>query len=292
MAELSGEIRGRIERLLNDRISSAQPALRGYTAAGRWRFGLRSGRTAFAKFGATATSAEALRLEARVYRELRQPFMPTLLAWEDHALQPLMLLEDLGAAYWPPPWDSKMIDQVLETLDAMHACRPELQASIELHGKIGGDWQEVANDPEPFLKLGLATSEWLERALPVLVEAVARVRDEGEELIHLDVRSDNLCRAARGIVLIDWNFACLGNGALDTGFWLPSLQAEGGPSPDVILPDRPDIAAWVSGFFAARAGLPPISDAPQVRTVQLQQLKPALLWAARKLELPPPFSPV
>ncbi len=140
------------------------------------------------------------------------------------------------------------------------------------------------------MKLGLATPEWLERALPVLIEAAARVQDEGEEVIHLDVRSDHMCKAARGIVLIDWNCACLGNGAVDTGFWLPSLQAEGGPAPDAILPNRPDIAACVSGFFAARAGGPPIPDAPHVRIVQLQQLSPALLWAARELELPLPFS--
>jgi len=292
MAELSGEIRARVESLLNDGIRSAQPVLGGYTAAGRWRLGLRSGGTAFVKFGATATTADALRLEARVYGQLRQPFMPALLAWEDHPLQPVMLLEDLGAAYWPPPWSSKMIDEVLATLDAVHACRAHLKTSIELYGQVDSDWQEVGNNPEPFLKLGLATPAWLERALPMLIEAAARVQDEGEEVIHLDVRSDNLCRAARGIVLVDWNWACIGNGALDTGFWLPSLQAEGGPSPDAILPNRPDIAARVSGFFAARAGLPPIPDAPHVRIVQLQQLTPALLWAARELDLPLPPSAV
>ena len=116
------------------------------------------------------------------------------------------------------------------------------------------------------------------------------MQDKGEEVVHLDVRSDNLCRAARGIVLIDWNWACIGNGAVDTGFWLPSLQAEGGPLPDAILPNRPDIAACISGFFAARAGGPPILEAPHVRVVQLQQLNPALLWAVRELELPPPLS--
>jgi len=42
-----------------------------------------------------------------------------------------------------------------------------------------------------------------------------------------------------------------------------------------------------AGFFAARAGLPEISDAPQVRTVQRQQLETALPWAARALDLPP-----
>jgi hypothetical protein len=67
-----------------------------------------------------------------------------------------------------------------------------------------------------------------------------------------------------------------------------SLEAEGGPPPETLLPDRPDVAAWVSGYFASRAGLPPIPDAPQVRTVQRQQLAPALAWVSRALALPSP----
>ena len=71
------------------------------------------------------------------------------------------------------------------------------------------------------------------------------------------------------------------------GLWLPSLAYEGGPEPEQILPDAPEVAAWVSGFFAARAGLPQIPDAPRVRWVQRRQLATALPWAVRALGLPP-----
>ncbi len=43
----------------------------------------------------------------------------------------------------------------------------------------------------------------------------------------------------------------------------------------------------MSGFFAGRAGKPPIPNAPQVREVQLSQLRSALPWAQRALRLPP-----
>lgn len=99
-----------------------------------------------------------------------------------------------------------------------------------------------------------------------------------------------MCITERRALFVDWNHACLSNPQLDLGFWLPSLAYEGGPAPEHILPDAPDIAAWVSGFFAARAGLPGIPDAPQVRLVQRQQLATALPWAARALGLPPPVS--
>jgi hypothetical protein len=65
------------------------------------------------------------------------------------------------------------------------------------------------------------------------------------------------------------------------------LAYEAGLQPESILPDAPEVAAWVSGFFAARAGLPAIPDAPQVRQVQRRQLQTALPWATRALDLAP-----
>jgi hypothetical protein len=58
--------------------------------------------------------------------------------------------------------------------------------------------------------------------------------------------------------------------------------------PDTILPDAGTEAAFVSGFFAARAGLPAIPDAPRIRTLQFEQLRHALPWACRALGLPLP----
>ncbi len=97
-----------------------------------------------------------------------------------------------------------------------------------------------------------------------------------------------MCFVGRTAKLIDWAGACLSNPALDLGAWLPSLAFEGGPAPDDILPAAADIAAWVSGYFAARAGLPDIPDAPFVRRVQREQLSTALPWMQRALRLPKP----
>jgi hypothetical protein len=101
------------------------------------------------------------------------------------------------------------------------------------------------------------------------------------------LRSDNLCLTPKGVKLIDWAEACRSAADVDLGFFLPSLAHEGGPEPDTIQPGRPDIAAVVSGFFAARAGLPDVPKAPFVRRVQREQLGTALPWAIRALGLPP-----
>jgi hypothetical protein len=286
MAELTGELRARLETILSDTVTAAVAVNRGYTPAARWLVTLRARGAVFVKMGTTQLTREMLRLEARVYDALAVNCMPELVAWDDHPTEPLLVLEDLSAGFWPPPWTPALIEEVRAALDELHRSQASLLNFAEVNGNLGDGWQIVAADPEPFLALGLASRSWLEAALPVLIAASARVQSEGREVTHFDLRSDNICRSPRGVVFIDWNGACLGNGALDTGFWLPSLQAEGGPRPEEVLPARPDIAAYVSGFFAARAGLPGIPDAPRVRTVQRQQLVPALAWAARALELP------
>jgi len=125
----------------------------------------------------------------------------------------------------------------------------------------------------------------IEAALPSLLTAEAAAILEGDSLVHLDVRSDNLCFRDGRALIVDWNWAALGDPAVDAQFWLPSLVLERG-TPPVQL--EPEYAAWLLGFFAARAGLPPIPDAPGVRLIQLAQLAVVLPWACRLLALPPP----
>ena len=150
-------------------------------------------------------------------------------------------------------------------------------------------WPRLADDPEPFLSLGLCSPAWLERHLPVLQAASRNAPVAGNALLHRDVRSDNICIRDGEALLIDWNWAAAGNPLIDTVSWLPSLCAEGGPKPDEIVGrEAAELAAFVAGYFASQAGLPVIPHAPRVREVQLQQLRVALPWAARALGLPPP----
>ena len=170
-----------------------------------------------------------------------------------------------------------------QVADARLEGAPRLDAGSTL--KRG--WLQVADDPIPFLLTGMASAAWLDRALPALIAALDALALEGEALLHCDVRSDNVCFVDGRAVLVDWNWACIGNPKVDVGAWLPSLHAEGGPPPETILPDAPEIAAMISGFFACNAGLPPIADAPLVRPLQRRQLSTALPWAVRALGLPP-----
>jgi thiamine kinase-like enzyme len=281
------ELARRIERLIGAGVESYTPVAGGYTPATRLLCRT-STATFFAKIGATPRTCRFVRREIEVYNAVSGPFMPRLVASEDHESAPVLILEDLSAARWPPPWDEGRVELVLARIHEMHHARVSLERQADVHGAPPSNWQAVAAGPEPFLALGLADARWLDGALPILMRHEARCRTDGESLTHWDLRSDNMCMTERGAVFVDWNFGCLSNPALDLGFWLPSLAYEGGPAPERILPDAPDVAAWVCGFFAARAGLPVIPEMPRVRRVQRQQLETALPWAARALDLPPP----
>ena len=200
----------------------------------------------------------------------------------------MLAIEDLSEAHWPPPWPGGSIEAVLRALDELHAVEPPSGlAAIEERDFLFIGWDEVEQDPAMLLKLGLCSERWLEENLAPLREAAESASFAGHALLHLDVRSDNVCLTAGGAILVDWDLACVGNPDVDVAAWLPSLRAEGGPEPWEILPGQGGLAAWVAGFFAARAGLPPPPTAnPSVRALQRAQLEVALPWALRELGLP------
>jgi hypothetical protein len=269
----------RVERLV--RIEG-----RGYSVAFRAVAELEDGRTAFVKAGAEEVTSEFLRKEIRFYRAVQRPFMPALLGFDEEE-PPLLVLEDLSGGRWPPPWSPSSVGAVRETLAAVAAApTPTGVTRIEERRDwLCGGWAAVERDPGPFLSLGVCSPESLEAALPPLREAAESAPIEGDALVHLDVRSDNVCLTGRGAVLVDWNHACLANPDLDVACWLPSLRLEGGPSPEELLPGASGFAAMLAGFFGSRAGLPAPETAPHVRAIQLAQLRVALDWAALELGL-------
>jgi hypothetical protein len=280
-----------IERRVSDAVGRPVRSLRpiktrGYALAFHAIAEFDDGSTAFVKAGAEEITSEFLRDELRFYGAVEAPFMPRLLGSDD-ADPPLLVIEDLSAARWPPPWDDAAVAQVRDALAELWTTPAPgwvPRISDDREWLVGG-WAAIGTDPQPFLSLDLCSAEWLETALPILRSASEGAPIEGDALVHLDVRSDNLCLTDRGAVLVDWNFVHLGNPDLDLAAWASSLHLEGGPPPEAIVPDAPGLAAALAGFFAARAGLPPPPTAPDVRSFQLAQARIALPWACRQLDL-------
>jgi hypothetical protein len=275
-----------LERLLGAPVIDERPVAGGYTNARRDIVTLADGRTAFVKRAVDDQTRGWLEAEQRIYAAVSGSFMPRVLASGDGVLA----LENLSAGHWPPPWRGGDVRAVRAALDELHAVTPPpgLPHPQEADDLRGG-WPTVAADPEPFLSLGLASPEWLGESLPTLLDAAERAELDGDSLVHLDVRSDNLCLRDGRCLIVDWNWAARGNPELDLAFWLPSLRLEGGPEPDAVGGElAPALAALSAGFFACRAGLPEPPVAPGLRAAQRAQLEVALPWAARVLGLSRP----
>ena len=282
------QIQKRIAALYHKEPISWRKIDRGYTPAARWAITFSDQSSAFAKIGTTPLTSAWLRAEDKWYSQLVGDFLPKRYGFDDDPEQPILLLEDLSAAHWPPPWRPEDLSLLQRTLHQIAATSPPKDlTSLESLRDVLCGWTEVATDPTPFLSLGLCTEAWLRAALPTLLAAQAEAQLDGDALLHGDARSDNLCILHGRMIFVDWNNPLRGNGLFDLAAIAPSLQLEGGPLPEALLPDAANLAAVVSGFFAARAGLPTIPDAPRVRWIQQQQLLTALPWAIRALRLPP-----
>lgn len=263
---------------------------RGQTNAAHWLVDLPGGSRAFVKAARGDDTASWIRDEHLFYAQMRDVrFAPAMIGWHDDGERPVLALEDLSDARWPPPWDREQVDAVLACLAEVSATPPppDLPRAVDSQFDFSG-WHEIEDEPEAFLALGLCSRRWLEDALPILRFATEIAPLDGDALLHFDVRSDNLCIRGGRALLVDWNFACVGNPLADVAAWLPSLHAEGGPAPDDVLPEgAAELAALLAGYFAAHAARPPIPEAPHVRPLQLRQARTALPWAARALGLPP-----
>ncbi|MDP9283781.1 MAG: aminoglycoside phosphotransferase family protein [Actinomycetota bacterium] len=279
------ELDDAIERAVGARPVEYRARGGGYSTADRYSVTLADGRRVFVKSSDAPNLAVWLRREHEIYDNLRGSFMPSVEGWDDDGTRPLLALEDLSDADWTPRWDDARVAAVRSALAELAASAPppRTQPVREAVPGLFGRWQVVADDPAPFLSAGVRSSAWLDEWLPVVLAAADAVPADGDALLHLDVRSDNLCFRDGVALLVDWNWASLGNAELDVGAWLPSLALEGGPDPWEVLPGAGEIAAFMAGIWAAVVGLAPPETAPDVRSFQLRQLEVALAWCEHEL---------
>jgi Phosphotransferase enzyme family len=248
-----------------------EPIEGGYTRARKWRVRLDDGTHAFAK--------EAPATEVAVYESVRGSFLPRVYEIRDDVL----LLEDLSDAHWPPPYPADT-DALFAALEAVATTAPPPGLRRLQHVS---SWEAIASEPQPLLALGLCSAGWLENALPALIDAEARVPLVGDGLVHYDVWAGNLCFLERGMVLVDWAEACIGNPRVDLAFALLSLRVESAVYPAV--DDEPALAAFVTGAVAAEAVRPPpewAQPGSTLREDQRNDLAVALPWVAQQLGRP------
>jgi len=281
-------IQERLHSILNVRPVFMTSVSGGYTAAQRLIVNFADGRSAFVKVSTDPITAGWLRDEYRMYQNVHAKFMPDLLGWHDDGEKPLLVLEDLSSGLWSHTWTPDTIAAVLKTLDSVRKTPPpDGLKSLESMRPDLASWKLIALQPDGFLSLGRCSADWLNSALPTLIQSEDQAILTGSELLHLDIRSDNICILGDRVVFVDWNWACVGNSMFDVICWLPSVALEGGPAPEQIVAGEPNLVALIAGFWAFRAGLPPPHPGSEVREIQRKQLDIALPWSVKLLGLPP-----
>ncbi len=285
------EMLDRVERLTGSRPSLWIRATGGYSVAERWSLDLEDGRRVFAKMappaGPTGDIAWRIRDEHRYMSMFDADYRCEIVAFEDGP-RPLLVLEDLREGRWPPPWHVGDVELVRATLEQMWSMPSEDLPNTSGVREWFSGWESIEKDPTGFLSLGIASEDWLAQSLGRLIEAARDASYDGDDFLHMDVRSDNMCFVQDRVVLVDWNWAVRGPRDLDLACWLPALRLEGGPLPEEVAQGLGGYAAGISAFFARQAPTPAPDGAPSVRRFQLRQLRISLPWACRELGLPRP----
>jgi hypothetical protein len=99
-------------------------------------------------------------------------------------------------------------------------------------------------------------------------------------------------------VLLDWPYVTKGPVVLDTVFFAPSVEGEGGPTTSKTVAlferalglrfprrDQQIALAFAAGYFADMAWLPPPPGLPRLRWIQRLQLAVCVGWAAELIGL-------
>ena len=190
------------------------------------------------------------------------------------------------------PWRADEFERVLTAIGDLAARLTPSPLPLEpahetLAGLFGG-WQRLVEDglesrlPEP-----------VRGRLDALVELEARWPEavQGESLVHLDLRADNMLLTPDRVFFVDWPAAAVGAAWIDLVAMLPSVAMQGGPRPEDVWRAHPfshtvDAAfvdafvVAIAGFFAHSMMLPAPPGLPTLRAFQAAQGTEASQWLA------------
>ncbi len=192
------------------------------------------------------------------------------------------------------PWRSAELERVLRAIaDLAELLTPspiELEPARQTLTRLFGGWQRIVDDArEARLEPGVRAH------LPELLQLEAQWPEatEGESLVHLDIRADNVLLTPDRVVFVDWPAAAVGAPWIDLVAMLPSIAMQGGPDPEDIWrthplrrgvdDDRVDaFLVAIVGYFAHTVLLPSPAGLPTIRAFQAAQGIQAAAWLAAR----------
>jgi hypothetical protein len=258
-ADVPGVVRRAIADAVGAAVVSAQSPPGGFTPGVAARLLLADGRRCFVKAASASYGSwvpTAYRHEASVNVHL-PPSVPAPRMWThiDDGEWICLVFDDVVGRFPSPSWGDDDLTRVLNALDrSARALTPNpMPAAAEVRDAfatiLGGAWKRLAEDSAL-----LAADPWAAGHLPALIAREPHWADgvDGQTLLHLDLRRDNILLTPTEVVFVDWAWPAVGAAWLDLLCFLPTVAG---------TTTRHDLDAVFSSRAAGRAAPPAAVDA-------------------------------
>ena len=214
----------------------------------------------------------------------------------------LLVSQDIEGRHPRMPWRLDELDRVMDGLAKLaDALTPSPVAAStvgsarEIFAESVNGWRRLAEGPASNLD---SLDRWSRRNLDRLVELESQSPEavDGDTLLHLDVRADNMLLAEDKVWLFDWANACVGASWVDAVGFAPSVAMQGGSPPEQVIARHPTArsanparitaaVAAVAGYFTHSALQPAPPGLPTLREFQAAQGAVARDWLAQRAGL-------
>ncbi|MGI5126467.1 hypothetical protein ACQEVB_06575 [Pseudonocardia sp. CA-107938] len=287
-AQLPAAVRAWVDELLGSPVTQAESQAGGFSPGSADRVRTAAGGRAFVKAVSADLNPDSVRMhrsEARVAAALPPELpAPPLLGSYDADGWVALAFADVDGRTPQLPWQRAELDTVLEALAVLAGAPCPVPDLAPARKGITDMFAGVH-------RIDAAAVAGLD--LPALVEPAIAALD-GDALVHVDLRADNVLLTADGAVLVDWPHACRGPAWLDTLLLLMEVDRFGGHDVDALLAAHPatravdpavldGALAGCLGFFLDQARRPAPPGLPRLREFQQVQADALLEWLRRRL---------
>lgn len=296
-------VRQRIEDRLGSPVVEATSQSGGFSPGVAARLRLQDGRRAFVKALCSDPNPDAPamhRREARIASAL-PAIVPTprFLFADDDGEWVALAFEDVEGRTPATPWRAHELELVLSAVTLMATSLTpspiSLASMAEKHDDDFHGWRQLEAATAKCEDDLAGLDPWARRQLAALADLEGKwaKSSEGNTLVHVDLRADNLLITGNRVVVVDWPHAAIGAAWIDLLFLLPSVAMQGGPMPWELFDSHPvaqgadpervtAVLAALAGFFIRQSHQPPPPGLPTLRQFQRDQGLPALEWLKRR----------
>lgn len=307
-ADVPGHVCDEIERWLGGAVVSAISQPTGFSPGVAARLTAHDGRRFFVKAVGPEPNADSPAMHRR--ESMIVPALPDVapvpqLIWsydEGEGGWVAMIFEDVDGRHPVRPWRTDELHRVVAAMEDLSRLLSPSPVPVASAGRASNvfetefrGWRRLRDEQPSRL---VRVDGWSRRHLETLVsiEDTASGMLEGDTLLNLDIRADNVLLTPERVWFVDWPHACIGPAWLDVVAFAPSVTMQGGPPPEDVISRHPaclaaDDAAItaavvaLAGYFTQKAVQPPPPGLPTVRAFQGAQGLVAREWAARRMEL-------